>query len=314
MFNQILFWRTKRKEIKKLLSYFQNYIAKGMYLYCGDDRLEPYNTFSLTNFHRVFRIKGCGTINNFSLKKGSEKAVMVTQDLTYAKYFGDCLYARIINKRIVNYINQLKFPHTQIIKINPDGAIISNTVHGTIYNDHEHSLLLIDHLIKYALSEDEVIIYSPTKTILYVQHGDIGFSNIIWEDNNSPIAIDNELVDYFPAFYDLFLFVSRITNTVDDFSNIYHKYFNKFEKWFNNYNIVFNWDVYDYYISLFVFFRYKAYTSHTKQHRPFVFLTDASVQYKLPKTHQIYKQLINNEPIKQYEALCTFLKDKYSNL
>lgn len=74
-----------------------------------------YHNFSLTNLHRVFYIRANGTCISFFLKKGTEKALMITDKLTFAKYLGDSQYMIRNKNRITSFINLLIFPHSKVI-------------------------------------------------------------------------------------------------------------------------------------------------------------------------------------------------------
>ena len=299
----ISFFRS-RKHIKKLLALFRQFIKSGSYNVCVIKRGFEFfklNNRKLFSFRRTIHVKGFGNSEKFIIKRGNEKYNFIDDDIVVSKYYIDVdLYK--IESRIEKYLNKLVLPHNEYLEFSAvDNKIVAPFVKGESYFDEAHNKVLLNKLFNYSL-KSSVCRYGDY--LFYVQHGDAYGANIIWCQDGNFLSIDNEGVNEYPAFYDIFMLVSLIVSTPEEFESICLKNSSYFEHFCKLNNLVFDKHLIDNYLSLFVYFRMKSYydSEVKKKHRPFLFLDNPNSANLFPKAFKMYNILQAGEDD------CTFKK------
>ena len=296
--NKLRLFLKSRKNIKKDVLLFNDYIERGLYHSISDKKTfkkaKWLSLFNPKKFKYLYSFDGKGNVTAFTIKKGTEKLNFITNSFVVSKPFNMLIPINEIEKRTNFYLPKLKFPHNSYIWFSKEkNEIVSNFVQGDFFNDALHNSKLLDTLCSCSEESDTICIQN---IVFYVQHGDATGGNLIWQNNDAFLAIDNEQVGLYPAFYDIFHLISITVETPKDFISQCGKTRKFFERFCRKWNLAFNSDLIDSYVSYFVYFRMRSYPKDRikNAHRPFKFLSQGTSVDLFPKSTKILNDFYND--------------------
>lgn len=223
-------------------------LEKGHYSFNGKEIHKTHNSFGFL-YNVSNKNKYSETITNAKVMRGKYKLCLITSDYTYAFLLKRDLFFNTKNK-CEKFYNNLNYPKIKIIDFNEKYALIKmETAKGQRFNDDEHKNKILEKLINFY---KEITIFKQESILTCVQHGDVTWGNIIWQNENDFVFIDLDSISIKPLFYDLFYFISLNMGGLKTLLQISDKLVNEFEEIFNKYNLHFEKQDLDKYLSLFV--------------------------------------------------------------
>lgn len=143
--------------------------------------------------------------DRISFGLGSGKVVLMTDDKAYGFYDTDGLYLRAKENCIEKY-KDFNYPCVRIFGYQDrNRLIIMERVNGEIIKDSFHNELMVKELLK--LQTRSKIKTTEEGNVLFLQHGDAKFTNIVWL-NNDYCFIDLDNIQYLPPLFDVFHYLA----------------------------------------------------------------------------------------------------------
>lgn len=302
---------------KKVLSDFKSEIACGFYVFFEKNKKiellkesknkEPF----FKKMFRIFYIKGTGKHTSFAYNEGTEKTLLICNDFVIAKFKnGSVNHVLDVAQRLKLYCDYLPIQCCKYYEFNFDKRIFKmEKIDGTSFLDSRHALELADLFLRNGLSKENKYVIHNNCGIAYIQHGDPGLNNVIYRNGNEPVFIDNDNLGFYPALYDCFVLITYMDDSFSLLKKFYSQNLEKLKLKFASFGITFSDSAFDYYLSLFVYFRFLAYDDETRfrEHRCFSFLKNEQSKDVYPITSMIYNKLINKNCLPEYDAFFNFL-------
>lgn len=315
------FFRDKRY-VKKNLSNFKNEIASGYYVFWGKKRkIELSKSHKkqkhfLKKMFRIFHFKGNGNQTSFTFSEGTEKILLICDNYVVAKFKNcSCEHVLGVAQRLKLYSNYLPIDCCKYLEFDVNNKIFKmERITGVTFSDSNHAFDLAKMFLDRGLSRENRNIIHKNGVISYIQHGDPGLGNIIYKNKDKPFFIDNDNIGFYPALYDCFVIITYMDDGFSSLKSFYDDNIDCLKSKFDLFRIVFDKKIFDYYLSLFVYFRFKAYDDATRyhKHRCFSFLDDSRSKDIYPITDMVFKKLMNKISLPDYEDLYNFLSLKQS--